>query len=31
MKGPLWVAAHNLGVSQQALSIRLEELGLRRQ
>lgn len=31
LQGPLWVAAQELGVSIQALSLRLDELGLRRE
>jgi len=30
LEGPLWVAARRLGVSQQALSVRLDELGISR-
>ena len=30
IKGPLWMAARRLTVSMQALSVRLDELGLRR-
>ncbi len=30
LKGPLWVAARRLEVSVQALSVRLDELGIRR-
>ncbi len=30
LKGPLWVAARRLEVSVEALSVRLDELGLRR-
>ena len=31
MDGPLWVAARKLRVSAQALSVRLDQLGLRRE